>query len=282
MIKHILQISVASSGCKHTLERAVELSFVLGRRTPIALESKTLRELPGYYGLEITSVFFDLEALAFRCNVGDYAVPEGCIDQVIQELQDAGYARQRCQWHRTPYGVTRKRRSAVGCVTAGAFLFLQREFSRHGSHTITNQAIVGDFHEPNDCQRHHYSATQSAGGCSAITNRHTCNANAGHEIRPNSSKPVIEILLMSGMVFRRDGFKQIPLLDGGASVRNLVGSIRGLRVVNRSLVGEVHFARSAASKRVEALFDDDHFSEFRLHSEPLEVMRLRAVKNGKA
>lgn len=86
---------------------------------------------------------------------------------------------------------------------------------------------------------------------------------------------VQEILLMSGFEMR-DGMRQLPIVDSHdrSTVKNVFGSIRGLRIDRQRLVGEVYWARSKDAQDVAAKWSDGHLSDFSISAYPLELIEV--------
>lgn len=84
-----------------------------------------------------------------------------------------------------------------------------------------------------------------------------------------------EILDMSG--FRPNARKRVPLIDGDrSSVKNVLGSIRSLRIDRNRLVGELVFARCQRSRAAEMAFNDGHLEVFDIELLP---ERIEAAMN---
>ena len=76
-----------------------------------------------------------------------------------------------------------------------------------------------------------------------------------------------------GIRFRR--LKQIPVVAGGDSVNDIVGSIRGLAIRNGKLCGNLRWCSDAEAKAIQAKFDSGSL-RMRLDSYESEVCVLRA------
>ena len=76
-----------------------------------------------------------------------------------------------------------------------------------------------------------------------------------------------------GVRFRR--LKQIPVVAGGDSVNDIVGSIRGLAIRNGKLCGNLRWCSDAEAKAIQAKFDSGSL-RMRLDSYESEVCVLRA------
>lgn len=84
-----------------------------------------------------------------------------------------------------------------------------------------------------------------------------------------------EILDMSG--FKPNARKRVPLIDGDrSSVKNVLGSIRSLRIDRNRLVGELVFASCPRSRAAEMAFDDEHLQVFDIELLP---ERIESVMN---
>ena len=76
------------------------------------------------------------------------------------------------------------------------------------------------------------------------------------EVPTENAEYGLVLLLMSGLVMRPHAKGAIPLLVGnGESVRDVVGSIRQLKVVDRTLTGQIVFA---SDTQAEKLWKDGH------------------------
>ncbi len=71
---------------------------------------------------------------------------------------------------------------------------------------------------------------------------------------------VNEVLDMSGL----EEVRQVPLVDSHErdSVRNVLGSIRDLRVENGNYIGRAYFASDEQSQRTYELYRDGHLTDF--------------------
>lgn len=80
-----------------------------------------------------------------------------------------------------------------------------------------------------------------------------------------------EVLLMEGMVFR-SGRNQIPIVDShdDSTVRNVLGSVRNLRIEGDELVGEAYFAKDADSQEAYQKLIDGHITDFSITAMPDE------------
>lgn len=87
---------------------------------------------------------------------------------------------------------------------------------------------------------------------------------------------VQEILLMSGMRFR-DGRPQLPIADSHdrSTVRNVLGSIRNIRVEGDELVGDVNFARDTDSQDAFYKVIDGHITDFSITADPKELVMVK-------
>lgn len=84
---------------------------------------------------------------------------------------------------------------------------------------------------------------------------------------------VNEVLLMDGVVLRT-GQQQLPIVDShdDTTVRNILGSIRGLRVVDGELHGEPVFASDPDAQLVRQRMDEGHITDFSITALPLESL----------
>lgn len=85
-----------------------------------------------------------------------------------------------------------------------------------------------------------------------------------------------EILLMDGVAFRTDK-KQLPIVDSHdrSTVRNVLGSVRNLRVEGSQLVGEAVFASDDDSQRAFRKLMEGHLTDFSITATPKNVLSLR-------
>ena len=87
---------------------------------------------------------------------------------------------------------------------------------------------------------------------------------------------VDEVLLMAGIVWRY-GPPRIPLLAGDeSSVRNIVGSVRNLRVLERQLVGDIYFASDPQAQSVASKFADGFLTSVEVIHAPVEILDIPA------
>ena len=64
---------------------------------------------------------------------------------------------------------------------------------------------------------------------------------------------------MAGLIMRQHAKGAVPLLVGdGSTVRDIIGSIRQLKVIDRQLFGSIMFASDPAAKAVAAKWQDGH------------------------
>lgn len=84
---------------------------------------------------------------------------------------------------------------------------------------------------------------------------------------------VNEVLLMDGVVLRT-GQQQMPIVDShdDTTVRNILGSIRGLRVIDGELHGEPVFASDPDAQLVRQRMDEGHITDFSITALPLESL----------
>jgi hypothetical protein len=82
-----------------------------------------------------------------------------------------------------------------------------------------------------------------------------------------------EVLLMEGVVLRTNQ-QQMPIVDShdDSTVRNILGSIRGLQVVNGELHGQPVFASDADAQLVRQRMDEGHITDFSITALPLESL----------
>jgi len=82
---------------------------------------------------------------------------------------------------------------------------------------------------------------------------------------------VNEVLLMDGVVLRTNQ-QQMPIVDShdDTTVRNILGSIRSLRVVDGELHGEPVFASDPDAQLVRQRMDEGHITDFSITALPLE------------
>lgn len=80
-----------------------------------------------------------------------------------------------------------------------------------------------------------------------------------------------EVLLMDGVVLRTNQ-QQMPIVDShdDSTVRNILGSIRSLKVINGELHGEPVFASDDAAQLVRQRMDEGHITDFSITALPLE------------
>jgi hypothetical protein len=82
-----------------------------------------------------------------------------------------------------------------------------------------------------------------------------------------------EVLLMEGVVLRTNQ-QQMPIVDShdDSTVRNILGSIRGLQVVNGELHGQPVFASDPEAQLVCQRMNDGHITDFSITAVPLESL----------
>lgn len=86
---------------------------------------------------------------------------------------------------------------------------------------------------------------------------------------------VKEILLMDGVEFRSDQ-KQLPIVDSHdrSTVRNILGSVRDIRVENGQLVGRAVFATDSDSQRAYGKLKEGHLTDFSITATPKEIKKI--------
>jgi hypothetical protein len=91
-----------------------------------------------------------------------------------------------------------------------------------------------------------------------------------------SDQVYAEVLLMSGVDFR-GGRTQLPIVDSHdrSTTRNVLGSVRGLRVEGTKLVGDATFARDADSQIAYQKLLDGHLTDFSITATPVEQVSIR-------
>lgn len=84
---------------------------------------------------------------------------------------------------------------------------------------------------------------------------------------------VNEVLLMDGVVLRTNQ-QQMPIVDShdDSTVRNILGSVRGLQVVNGELHGQPVFASDPEAQLVRQRMDEGHITDFSITALPLESL----------
>lgn len=80
-----------------------------------------------------------------------------------------------------------------------------------------------------------------------------------------------EVLLMDGMEFRA-GRNQVPIVDShdDTTVRNVLGSVRNIRIEGDQLVGDAFFAHDADSQNAKQKLVDGHITDFSITAMPDE------------
>jgi hypothetical protein len=80
-----------------------------------------------------------------------------------------------------------------------------------------------------------------------------------------------EVLLMDGVVLRAEQAR-MPIVDShdDTTVRNILGSIRGLEVINGELHGEPVFASDPEAQLIRQRMDEGHITDFSITALPLE------------
>lgn len=84
---------------------------------------------------------------------------------------------------------------------------------------------------------------------------------------------VNEVLLMEGVVLRTNQ-QQMPIVDShdDSTVRNILGSIRGLQVVNGELHGQPIFASDPEAQLICQRMNEGHITDFSITALPLESL----------
>jgi len=82
-----------------------------------------------------------------------------------------------------------------------------------------------------------------------------------------------EVLLMDGVVLR-SGMQQMPIVDShdDKTVRNILGSIRGLQVINGELHGQPVFASDEEAQVIRQRMDEGHITDFSITALPIESL----------
>jgi hypothetical protein len=85
-----------------------------------------------------------------------------------------------------------------------------------------------------------------------------------------------EVLLMSGIEMRA-GRASIPIVDShdSSTVRNVLGSLRGLTAINGEFGGEAMFASDEESQNAYAKLMEGHLNDFSITAIPHEVLEVR-------
>jgi len=95
-----------------------------------------------------------------------------------------------------------------------------------------------------------------------------------------------EILAMDGVQFRNPNKRQLPIVDSHnrETVRNVLGSVRNVRVEGSELVGDAMFARDSDSQNAFDKLKDGHLIDFSITATPTEIQSIQrgevAVFNG--
>lgn len=84
---------------------------------------------------------------------------------------------------------------------------------------------------------------------------------------------VNEVLLMEGVVLRTNQ-QQMPIVDShdDSTVRNILGSIRGLQVINGELHGQPIFASDPEAQLICQRMNEGHITDFSITALPLESL----------
>jgi hypothetical protein len=92
----------------------------------------------------------------------------------------------------------------------------------------------------------------------------------------DSDTVVNEILSMDGVEFRTEA-RQLPIVDSHdrSTVRNVLGSVRNLKVVDGELIGEAHFAADEESQIARQKLLDGHLTDFSITATPNKVQRVK-------
>lgn len=82
-----------------------------------------------------------------------------------------------------------------------------------------------------------------------------------------------EVLLMDGVVLR-SGMQQMPIVDShdDKTVRNILGSIRGLQVIDGELHGQPVFASDEEAQVIRQRMDEGHITDFSITALPIESL----------
>jgi hypothetical protein len=82
-----------------------------------------------------------------------------------------------------------------------------------------------------------------------------------------------EVLLMDGVVLRTNQ-QQMPIVDShdDTTVRNILGSIRGLQVINGELHGKPVFASDAEAQLICQRMNEGHITDFSITALPIESL----------
>jgi hypothetical protein len=86
-----------------------------------------------------------------------------------------------------------------------------------------------------------------------------------------------EVLLMSGIEMRA-GKTSIPIVDShdSTTVRNVLGSLRNLTVLNGEFGGEAFFAKDTESQVAYEKLKEGHLTDFSITAIPHEILEVRA------
>lgn len=92
---------------------------------------------------------------------------------------------------------------------------------------------------------------------------------------PERDAVVREILLMQGVEFRTDRM-QLPIVDSHdrSTVRNVLGSVRNIRVEGNQLVGDATFARDSDSQVAYQKLLDGHLTDFSITATPRAITSI--------
>lgn len=90
-----------------------------------------------------------------------------------------------------------------------------------------------------------------------------------------------EILAMDGVQFR-NGSGKLPIVDSHdrSTTRNVLGSVRNIRVEGTELVGDATFARDADSQNAYQKLVDGHLDDFSITATPHEIQSILRGETG--
>lgn len=100
--------------------------------------------------------------------------------------------------------------------------------------------------------------------------------NPVERVDPETEDVVREILAMDGVEFR-GGKNQLPIVDSHdrSTVRNVLGSVRNIRVDGTELIGDAVFAHDADSQNAFRKLMDGHLTDFSITAEPRDVQVIQ-------
>lgn len=86
---------------------------------------------------------------------------------------------------------------------------------------------------------------------------------------------VKEILLMDGVEFRGEQ-RQLPIVDSHdrSTVRNVLGSVRDIKIEDNALVGRAVFASDEDSQRAFSKLKEGHLTDFSVTATPKEIKKI--------